>query len=622
MIVLFVFVPATGKETVRMRSNRPALLTLLAPVSVAALLFLSGLPAEAHWCSNIWTATAKLVVKPERTTVYLSSSPTKLRVYLQSNFPYRLYGIEMRGNASGYTTTVTPSSQDALPGQNVSFVLTITATSAGSVSTSTLGIQVRFRPGAFPYTYGWQGLTDCMPKTSPTQTELLSGANPANYGASYCNDSNQALALNAGTLVDRYPTATLPSSAPTFSRTGMQELIHMFGYRFCWSSSGSWRCGTSDCPTSCSDLGSGMTAWSTTDQWPQNCMRAGAELAARKASLGSDLTAARNGAINALKGLSGGGSPEHKCLAALVGGFLWQGASSTTTYTSALNDSANAVSASCISVGLRALQGGTALSCSSMSTYYEQAVCAAAEGLQGSDTYVKSILIAQAGDGNNYGPSKGSPSDGYTSLYNAYMLLILSGARKASYGYVSYYPDAGLPLIGDGTPVTPEASTKPDSTVVKLDAKKADTTVVKLDTTVVKVDSKKADTAVVKADTRRWDTVVVKTDAKKTDTGSVVKNDTAATDGHVGIDAVTETGPTTDISPAGENGPVGDGLKHGEAKTGGQLDGGCGCVVAAPSLPGRGLPGLLVVVIGVGIFVVRTSRRKTLSARRARKQKE
>ena len=73
--------------------------------------------ALAHWCSNIWVAPARLVVKPEQSTISIHpTGATRFRVYLQNNFPYALSNVRMRGAASGYTITVTPSSLHMLPG--------------------------------------------------------------------------------------------------------------------------------------------------------------------------------------------------------------------------------------------------------------------------------------------------------------------------------------------------------------------------------------------------------------------------------------------------------------------------------------------------------------------------
>ncbi len=411
--------------------------------TAAALLgcLLAPAPAAAHWCSNIWSAPAKLVIKPERSTVNIGSSAVSLRVYVQNNFPYMLYGMQMKGTATGFTISVSPSQQDVSPGQNVGFTYTISRSSgSGDVAVSTLNLQLSFRPGYFPSS--WMGESDLIPGQNPSQSLLETRAQ---FSGSY-----QEAALTTGTMAEKYPSSTLPSGTPFAGRTPIQQLVVLFGYRFCYSGSGSYRCGSQDCcggpdcTLSCKE----GSAWSGTDNFPQDCMRAGAELAVlhARALLGSQLAAARLGVTNALRGV---GSNEHKCLAAVVGAYLFKGASDTSKFTTALNDAANSVPSLCKQAGARVLGSGGALSCSSGTTP-ERLACAAAEGLSGNDAPVKSILMAGAGDG--YQPS----GSGYTGLYTAYFLRVVAAHRQHTVGGISFYPDAGAPLI--------KADIRPDQT--------------------------------------------------------------------------------------------------------------------------------------------------------------
>ena len=387
----------------------------------AALLLLLTTPAIAHWCSNIFGAYARLVVKPEKTTV---SVPGTLKVYLQNNFPYKLFGVQMRGTASGYTINVSPSSQDVGPGQMVEFTYNVSG-GGGSLSSSQMGLQVLIRQG------GWQGESDPYVDPSPSQSDVVAASK---YNSSF---GEQAASLNAATLADLYPSATI-SNGPGY--TGVEQLISWFGYRFCYNSNGAYRCGSQDCPSPCAE----GTTWTSTEQFPQNCMRAGVDLGIRKAKLGSKLGAAQDGAVNAMTA----GSEEHKCLAAVVGGHLWNGEASTTTFENALNS----VSAACKAAGLRALGKGTQSSCTS-GAYYEKAACAAAEGLRNNDGPVKSVLMASAGDGDSSGS--------YNSLYYAYMLYLVAGDRRAKGQQPSFYPAVGAPLPDQGTQPSADQGTQP-----------------------------------------------------------------------------------------------------------------------------------------------------------------
>ena len=419
---------------------------------LAALLALAwpaaAVPAHAHWCSNIWNAPARLVVKPETSTVLLKAGqPTKLRVYLQNNFPYKLVSAQLRGEASGYTVTVSPASQDIYPGQQAGFELTITrASGTATVKVSTLGLQVQFRPGKPPS--GWMGESHTLVKQDPAQSTLLNGTK---YSMKI-----QDASLIASTLSRLYPTVKLASGVPYFGRTGIQQVIHWFGYRFCYSSSGSWRCGGQQCPSACAE----GNAWSATNQFPFNCMRAGMEVAAwhARARLGSDLSAARDAAVNALKG---GGSFQHKCMAAVVGAYLLQGSASTLSLTSALDNASNNVPPTCRKAARRILDGSNASTSCGSGQYYENAACAGAEGLRGNDSVVKSVLVAKAGDGGGWGWGSG----GYDNLYYAMMLYIVTAHRSSKDGKVTYYPDAGAPFTfkPDTKPVGKDAKVTPDT---------------------------------------------------------------------------------------------------------------------------------------------------------------
>ena len=419
----------------------------LAPglLALSLLSLTAGGVAEAHWCSNIWTAPSRMLIKPEKSTVYVGKSPVKLRVYFQNNFPYKLFGVQMKGSAPGYNISVSPGQQDINPGQNASFMYTISKQSgSANLSVSNMALKVAWRPGHWPH--GEWDMKHAVIDQNPSQSYLL---NKSKYSMAF-----QEASLSLATLAEKHPGIKLPSGSPFAGRTPLEQLINWFGYRFCYSSSGAYRCGSQTCPSPCPE----GSPWTSAVQFPQNAMRAGVELAAlhARAKLGSKLTPARDGAANALKG---GGSKYHKCVAAVVGAYLWSGASSTASFTTPLKDGNNNVSQTCQDAAMRILTGSPTSSCSGGS-YPEQGACAAAEGLRGNDAVVKSVLIPRAGDG--YKPMGGS----YASLFYAYMLYIVSADRLHKKGGVSFYPDAGgaPPAKKDGAPPTPDSKPpKPDT---------------------------------------------------------------------------------------------------------------------------------------------------------------
>ena len=76
--------------------------------------------------------------------------------------------------------------------------------------------------------------------------------------------------MSLALFADMFPTDPLGAST-AFNRTGVQQLIHMFGYRFCCNYSGQWRCSSQDCPTPCAE---GVPWAGGDDRYEKNGMRA------------------------------------------------------------------------------------------------------------------------------------------------------------------------------------------------------------------------------------------------------------------------------------------------------------------------------------------------------------
>jgi hypothetical protein len=397
--------------------------------------------AEAHYCSNIFTGPARLVIKPEQTSVNgPSGSSVQLKVYFQNNFPYGLHEVLLRGANSSYDVSTQPPSQEVKPGQMVAYTLTISPNggSTGDVQVSTLDIQVHFRHGDF-------GDSDPEVNQNPSQQLLLDNT-------FYSDPPDQSPTNGTTTLWEKFPNASLGGgSSYPFDWNGMQMNIAWFGYHQCFGSDdASWRCGTEDCVRNgCASTVASKTVWSGTDQFPQSCMRAAVEVGAHKVKLGSLLQQAQNAALQAFRG-----SNQHKCLAAVVGGHLWQGSADTSSFQSALAGAP----AACQAAGLRALGQGGQQNCN-QSNYWEVAACAAAEGLRGNDGPVSSILVPNAGDGIDV--------DNYSSLYYAYMLYLVTEHRYNANEPTGYYPNVATvdfsspPPPPDTQQPPPPADTQP-----------------------------------------------------------------------------------------------------------------------------------------------------------------
>ena len=138
--------------------------------SATLLLCLAASEVHGHYCSNIFSGPARFVVKPETTTLAVNGS-AQLRVYLQNNFPYTLFSVQLSGVATGFSIP-TPAGKTIHPGQNVSYVLTITGTGSAVMT-----MRVSFRLGG-PY-----GPTSSLVNQSPAQTTLMNNARYGQGGA-------------------------------------------------------------------------------------------------------------------------------------------------------------------------------------------------------------------------------------------------------------------------------------------------------------------------------------------------------------------------------------------------------------------------------------------------------
>ena len=159
----------------RMSSWRP-----WAAVVLACGMLMSSSPAEAHWCTNIYRTPARIVVKPERDTVFISDTVgavETLRVTVRNNFPYVVSNTILDGNNPNFDVSCDPYGVELQPGQERAFTLTITRTATGGDDNLYLRIVMDTH---FP---GWMDITsNYFTKALPTESEI--------------NSSNQAQAMH------------------------------------------------------------------------------------------------------------------------------------------------------------------------------------------------------------------------------------------------------------------------------------------------------------------------------------------------------------------------------------------------------------------------------------------
>jgi hypothetical protein len=221
----------------------PSRLLLVMAVGLAL-----GIPADthAHWCSNIYNTYARIVVKPERQNINISTGQSgELRVRVRNNFPYTLNYVQLRANPPAeLEVTVSPTATEAqnkriYAGQDATFTLTITRNSNGSDDVSVLGLEVNFRVETVS---GWKDESNRYLDQSP---------DPAEVRNTLANNPDQSYSLLNADLADIDGCA----GCETEGVNGLMAL---------------WRDRVDRCDTASID-----------SQWPQIFMRSGHQLAIR-----------------------------------------------------------------------------------------------------------------------------------------------------------------------------------------------------------------------------------------------------------------------------------------------------------------------------------------------------
>ncbi len=256
----------------------------LGTLSIAvALLSLHAPPARAHWCDNLWASSYNIVVRPETDTATGGS----MSVYVQNNMGYQLVNFKLSASVGGASITATPPTtlkvaNTLLPGEKGTWKLSGNGLTkiedvTFSVSFGSSG-QSRYYPTE---NAAGDGKAVMVVKTDgslyPATAPLPGLANPT-----CCGDVAQARSLQYPAMADFEDTSA-----------GLDKLMTLYcAGRASWGGTdgvSQTYCKTATsidaCPTTKPGSGTGS-------KFDYMHLWAAGELAARKAGLGAERTAA------------------------------------------------------------------------------------------------------------------------------------------------------------------------------------------------------------------------------------------------------------------------------------------------------------------------------------------
>ncbi len=180
---------------------------LLTAALVASMMVIAPPESIAHWCSNIYQTYARIVVKPERQNINIGVGETgTLRVRVRNNFPYALRFIKLRANnPSGLTVSVSPTESEAAqkviyPGQEETFVLTITRDSSGSDDVSSLNLEVATSVQSI--SESWRDMSDTWLDQNPDPAEMRNSIENGEWQSRALLNADLAIQSCAGCETD------------------------------------------------------------------------------------------------------------------------------------------------------------------------------------------------------------------------------------------------------------------------------------------------------------------------------------------------------------------------------------------------------------------------------------
>jgi hypothetical protein len=139
----------------------------------------------AHWCDSLWSSGYNIVVRPESDVVnVLSDGKGAVAITAQNNMGYPLKDFVLGATAGSYTVAVSPGTFRKpgffLPGERVSYQLTISGDSAGAVKVEDLQFFVKFGEELWgsqqSHSYGTWSSSQYAEPISPVVTKKADGS--------------------------------------------------------------------------------------------------------------------------------------------------------------------------------------------------------------------------------------------------------------------------------------------------------------------------------------------------------------------------------------------------------------------------------------------------------------
>lgn len=405
-------------------------------VALAASLISSN--AQAHWCHDLWGSSYNLVVKPATDTVNVpAGGSATLDVFVQNNMGYPLRNFALRATSSGFTISISRQAPRVtgflMPGENLRHTLTISSSSGGTLSASSVSFYVDFGDGTQDQLYGGGTST-----ARHVMVRSASGAlTPARPLPTFSVDA-QALHLGASAKADYRDLGG-----------GLDDLMGEFcAGRGSWDSAGGPAI-SSYCTGSATTCPSAVSRTHT--KYDYQHLWASFELAYRKSALGTRVGPLRERLICA----TNDSSPSFRWFPYAILGYLGEDANARSWLTNKINsgttDERAAAKSAILMFGSaadRTAWRADVVTALGSSNQYVAALAATSLGIvDADDNAVNTVLIPRAGW------VEPDTSDNGLNFYAAHLLNLVAWNRRGWAVDANY--NGAVTFYGGGADTTP-----------------------------------------------------------------------------------------------------------------------------------------------------------------------